>query len=178
VESRLSLDALADSLADGRLDPSGIFATAGRGLRIVSARTPGREDGDEAAVIRLLADGRAAHALTVLDCGTLASRTSRVAAAQASHVVVVAPATTAGVRRAECTLAAWPSWSAADAVLVARADSSGNRASMRQLTRLAQRFGGPLLLMPEVGDLADRDPASAVEACQVTLQAVATLLRR
>ena len=49
---------------------------------------------------RLLADARTAHALTVIDCGTLTSDHERLALANADHVLLIVPASRPGIERA------------------------------------------------------------------------------
>jgi hypothetical protein len=48
---------------------------------------------------------------------------------------------------------------------------------MRELTALADSRGSALTLMPHVNDLCDSTPDEAVGAAQVTLQAIAGVLR-
>jgi hypothetical protein len=176
TESKYSLDQVADALAENRLDPALVMTQAGRGLRIVATRARIVPDGDQAAVARILGDARAAHGLTVVDCGTLANPTSRLALAHATHVVSLLPATEQGARRAERLLDALPPTGRAVEALVARADASSPKAPMRTLTRLADRHAMPLILMPRIQNERGRD--TALERCEVTLQAIATLLRR
>jgi hypothetical protein len=178
VESDCSLDELADALIAGALDPRRLFKAAGRGLRIVATSPRPAFDGNPEGVMRILGDASAAHSLTVVDCGTLGGGTGRIAARQATHVLSVLPATEPGVRRAEGALQASVMQQQPSEVLIARASATGPRATMRRLSRLADRYRMPLVLMPEIGDLAERDAGRAIDACEVTLQAIAGVLRR
>jgi MinD-like ATPase involved in chromosome partitioning or flagellar assembly len=178
VESNRALDELANALAADRLDSRDVFAVAEHGLRVLGTGPRLYPDGDRAAVARLLRDGRDAHGLTVVDCGTLTGRTGRLAVLQSSHVVSIFPATELGVLRAQRVLASVAPREEPIEALVARADGSGAKASTRALARLAEARRVPLVLMPRVQDQARGDLDAALEACQVTLQAIATLLRR
>jgi MinD-like ATPase involved in chromosome partitioning or flagellar assembly len=98
----LSFAHAAVELEAGRIpEPERLFVTSGDGVRVLSA-TPLLDQPlvavDGAA--RLLGDARAAHALTVVDCGTLTSGYERLALGSAGHVVLVMPATRSGIQRA------------------------------------------------------------------------------
>jgi len=178
VESSCSLDELANALAADRFEPGQMFAVDDRGLRVLGVGPRMHPDGDRAAVRRLLRDGRQAHGLTVVDCGTLAGRTGRLAVAQASHVVSIFPATEIGVLRAQRTLESLAPREEPVEALIARADGSSAKASTRALARLAEARRVPLVLMPRVNDLVRGDVDAAIAECELTLQAIATLLRR
>jgi hypothetical protein len=176
TESMYSLDQLADALAAGRLDPRHVIASASPGLRIIATGLRPLQDGVKVGIERLLSDARSAHGLTVVDCGTLGSPTSRLAAANATHTISVFPATQVGLARAEHSLSQIAPGAAG--AIVARASGAAGRAPMRKLARLAEKHEQALILMPQLGDLTECRLGEAIEACQVTLQAIAMLLRR
>jgi hypothetical protein len=49
---------------------------------------------------------------------------------------------------------------------------------MRELRRLAQRCAGPLILLPHLPDPHQDNPAGALDAAQVALQAILGALGR
>jgi hypothetical protein len=63
-------------------------------------------------------------------------------------------------------------------MLVARFDPGGRQPPMSELTALADTLAGPLVLMPNVPDLGERTCDEGLAAAQVTLEAIASLLRR
>ena len=118
-----------------------------------------------------------AHALTVVDCGTLQRDADRLALAAASHVAWVLPATRTGARRAERLLAAMQHDPPGRELIVARRDDREPRATLRALRALAERRRAPLVLMPQLGDVVER-PHQALAEAQVSLQAIHGVLQR
>jgi hypothetical protein len=174
ISSRSSLAHLSRLVAAGRpVDRRDVSAAMGERLRII-ARPPHEHDaGDEGGLRRLLGDARAAHRLTVVDCAAPGAAVDRLALALATHTIRVLPASPAGLRRAEPALDAAPVPTGRE-LIVARRD--GDRAPVRALRELADRRGGPLVLMPAIADLDD--PPAVLAAAEVTLQAIATFLAR
>jgi MinD-like ATPase involved in chromosome partitioning or flagellar assembly len=141
------------------------------GPRFTAERAP---DG-----IRLLLDqARERYALTVVDCGTLARDADRVALASASHVAWVLPATVSGVQRAGRVLDAITLHVPGDEVLVARHQDHARKARLKELRQLARDRGATLVLLPTLPDIANGDARAALDAAQVSLQAIQGVLAR
>jgi MinD-like ATPase involved in chromosome partitioning or flagellar assembly len=172
VSSSRSLGTLADGLSQPRASAQPIVATTAEGLRVIATAPVYEPEADRHGVARILGDARRAHELTVVDCGTASGPSARVALDLASHIVWVLPATKSGVDRASLALAGMTRRDAAE-ILVARRDGSAPRAAMRTLGSLADSRDAALVLMPQVVGLTPRDSSNAIEACSVTLQAIA-----
>ena len=113
VEVPRSLGELAEQLAAGVTLGGGIYATGRDGLRVLATGPEfSSPRADDQVLARLLAHAREAHGLTVIDCGTLAREAEQTAAAAATHVAWVLPATDARRRAAAggCSrqLRRWP----------------------------------------------------------------------
>jgi len=131
-----------------------------------------------ASVTNILQAAQASHAMTVIDCGTLALSTERAALACATHIVWLLPATVSGVERALRALATAEPFRPGQEIVCARRDVSEKKAPMPELTQLADERVAPLLLMPHIPDLSGRDVDAAIAASDVALQAFVTLARR
>jgi hypothetical protein len=141
-------------------------------MRVLASAPDLDADADADAVARLLADARATHALTVVDCGTLRGPVDRLVLAAATHVAWVLPATLSGVVRASRVLSLFGTEGARRELVVARSDAGGRKAPSDELAALATRRNAPLVLMPDVPDLAERSPYEARATAAVTLQAI------
>lgn len=174
--SRRSLTELAADIRAGRAMSAPMFAVGPGGVRVIASAPRPQPESDPGIVLRILADARDAHRMTVVDCGTLSLPAERLALEGASHVVWVLPATEHGVDRAEQS-----PWSVGSSdvvqMLLARHDPSAAKASMRSLTRLASEREASLVLMPHVKNLKPTSLDVALEICGVTLDALATKLR-
>jgi Mrp family chromosome partitioning ATPase len=179
VRAPRSLAAVAEALARDESLSDGLFAEAAPGLRII-ARGPqlDRDPVDEPAVTQLLDDAREAHSLTVVDCATLTLPIDRLIARNATHVAWVMSATRGGLRRAGQTLAIIPSDLGGRELLVARHDASGRTPPLAELGSLAAERAAPLILMPHVPDLAESPAGEAIEAAEVTIEAIRGVLAR
>jgi hypothetical protein len=131
---------------------------------------------DERGLHALLGLARRAHALTVVDCGTLQRDADRLALGLASHVAWVLPATDGAVRRGRRVLVNLPAVDAREIVLARRERRRQPRAR-RSLTALARDRGGPLVLVPDLPDLLDDGPR-ALEEARGALEAIAGVLTR
>jgi cellulose biosynthesis protein BcsQ len=178
AESRYSLDELGDQLAAGQLDGESMIVRTTDGVRLIATGPRQRADGNPGAIARILRDASQTHALTVIDCGTLAGGTGRHVLSLATHVLWVVPATDVGVMYAQRALAAVPARLDGAEVLVARRDVLGRRAPTRALTRLADGRRAPLVLVPHVEDLIEAPVQVALDACEVALAGLSTTLRR
>lgn len=176
VDAPRSLPGLADHLAAGGTLTQTPFVEGPAGMRLLAGAPQFTGFGDSNLVLKILADARAAHGMTVVDCGTLQRPADQIALSQATHVLWMVPATDSGARRAARTFAAAPPLTAQE-VVVARCERSERTAPMRALTALAETRGTQLLLLPHIPDLADATPDEAVAAAQVALQALAGALR-
>ena len=177
VESSRSLPELARALGMDEPLEGVLYATTRDGVRVI-ARGP--EFGTAAPPTQLrtlLSDAREAHALTVIDCGALASEVGQIIVAEATHVAWVLPATKHGVALGGRVLAAAPSGRGSQ-FLVARSDCRQTNAPMRELRRLAGEQRLPLVLVPDLPGLEDGNLPRAVDAAQVSVQAILGALRR
>jgi hypothetical protein len=177
VESARSLPELAAALAmDVPLDGV-LYATTRDGVRVI-ARGP--EFGTAAPpnqLRSLLSDAREAHGLTVIDCGALADEVGQIIMDEATHLAWVLPATKHGVVLGRRVLAAAPSCRGSQFV-VARRDRRQTNAPVRELRRLAGERRLPLVLVPDLPGLEDGNLPRAVDAAQVSVQAILGALRR
>lgn len=177
VESRHSLAEAAQILARGEQLAGPLYASAGAGVRIIASSPGFLTEGDPEAVDFVFEQARAAHALTVVDCGTLSRAIEQQALGLATHIAWLLPATISGLRRAERVLDVVDGLDATE-ILIARHDHAGRRPPLAELSALADRRGAPLVLMPHIADLGEEDAADALDAAQVTLEAIGTVIRR
>jgi hypothetical protein len=175
VESERSLPDLAWHVQATATRPARPFALAAHGLRVIARAGRLEHPVGEAAVRSLLAHARAAHALTVIDCGTLAGPAEQAALDCATHVCWVLPASAHGVRcarRLHFALGArWPGRE----TLAARGEH-GRRPPLGDLAALAEERPAPLLLWSSAetpGDLA-----RLAERSEPLLRALVGSLRR
>jgi len=147
------------------------------GLRVLATGPRFTTGCPREGVMRVLDRLRTAHALTVVDCGTLTREAEQLVLAQASHVSWVLPATVSGVRRAEAVLEAVDRVGGRELV-IARRDTRDRQASLAQVKALAARRSDTLIVVPYLPDLAKAPPAVALELAQVPLQAIHGALQR
>jgi MinD-like ATPase involved in chromosome partitioning or flagellar assembly len=178
VESVRSVDEIATDLAAGVPVSGGLFASPRPGLRLIAAAPRAGMEMDPEAAAQLIRDAREEHTLTIVDCGRLATETGRLALEQATHVAWILPATVSGVIRARRVLAIFEPESGRREIVVARADPGGRQAPMAELTALADGRHGPVVLMPHVPDLGEHSCDDGLAAAQITLEALASVLRR
>lgn len=185
VQSQWSLLEAADRVSRGLPLTGGLFAVDEPAslfaceLRVIATGPRLTESGgvDGLGALLEMARSDGAHALTVVDCGTLALAADRVVLRAASHIAWVLPATSAGLRRAERVLVAIGSDLAGRELIVARRDRRQPAAELRKLRTLAERRHAPLVLLPHLSDPLDR-PARALDEAQVALQALIGALAR
>ena len=177
VETAHTLPELASQLAAGRPLADGLWASGPAGARVLASAPEFTSTCTAEPLTRLLLHAREAHGLTVIDCGTLAAEADRVAAAAATHLAWVIPATGRCLDRCRRVLAAAPFMPGRELV-VARAEAPRPRAPLRELRRLADERRAPLVLMPHLGDVDAARPERAVEPAQVAIQAILGALRR
>jgi hypothetical protein len=170
VEAPRSLPELASHLANGLPLTNGIYATGPAGLRVLAA-APQFTSSSTSQLGRVLADAREAHRLTVVDCGTLSRDVDRIAAAAATHLAWVVPATEHGVSRGGRVLQAAPA-TAAKELLIARRDMRQPRAPLKQLRWIsAERRAAPVLV-PHLSGLEHGAADRAVDEAQIAIQAI------
>ncbi len=175
VESVRSLADASEQIARGLPLAGGLYAvdTDVGGeceLRVIATGPQLASPGDPKGLGALLAMARGdgAHALTVIDCGTLQRAADRFALRRASHVAWVLPATDDGLRQAERLLARIRPAGHRTELVVARHVPHTKRGGLRRLRTLADTRNAPLVLMPHADDLG---------RAQVGLQAILGVLK-
>jgi hypothetical protein len=175
VKSTRTLADAAERLAASEPLSGGLFALAEHDLRVIAGDPQFTVDGEKQAVQRVLSDARAAHALTVVDGGTLARACDRAAMGMATHVAWMLPASESAVTRARRVLSRVAPLSCPE-LIVARCHSPG--APMQALRGLAEDRGAALVLMPAVRELTDTPALAVASEAALTLQAIGGWLRR
>jgi MinD-like ATPase involved in chromosome partitioning or flagellar assembly len=169
-------------LEGGRMpDPDHLLATSRDGVRVLCGRSSLEQPLLAVnGALRLLADARAAHALTVIDCGTLTGEHERLALHTARTVLLVTPATASGIERSAPLAVRARELCCADAtlVLVARADRRERKAPVARLASVAEELGATVVLCPHIDDLRERPVADALDRAQVTLQTLRGAIAR
>ena len=167
-----SLAALARHVADGEV-PQETFVELAPRLRLIAAAPAKHTAPDPDALRALLGQARAAHGLTILDCGTDLTA-ARTVSPLVSHIVWTLAATPPGVARARALLASEvaPPPGGAREVLAAVANYHQSTVRVRALRQLARSRCDRIVLIPHSRTLDADDPAIAA-----TLTALATTLR-
>jgi hypothetical protein len=182
AQAGMSFARASIELQAGRpLEPGRLFATTRDGVRVLCrAASLERPLLAVEGAARLLADARAAHALTVIDCGTLAGELERLALRRADHVLLVIPATRSGIERGGPLAAQARELCCAEAgvTVIARLDRRERKALVSELAPIAEAIGATVVLCPHLEDLCERPVQYAVERAQVTLQALRGVLAR
>ena len=171
VEAPRSLPELASHLAVGLPLKNGIYAAGVAGLRVLAAAPDFGANSTIAPVSRILEDAREVHRLTVVDCGTLGRDVDRIAAAAATHLAWVFPATERDVERGEHVLRTAPRMAVRE-LLVARRDADQPKAPLKRLRRLAAERRAPLVLVPQVSGIQCGSADRVLEEAQVAIQAI------
>jgi len=177
VEVACSLGELADQFAAGIALGPGIYATGHHGVRVLASAPEFSTPRAGEYVLTLLSHAREAHGVTVIDCGTLGREIEQIAAAAATHVAWVLPATAHGVSRGTRLVDAAPPLAATELV-IARTDVRQATAPLRDLRRLAATRHAPLVLVPHLPGLGTGRCDAALDAAQVPLQAILGVLGR
>jgi MinD-like ATPase involved in chromosome partitioning or flagellar assembly len=177
VATALSLLEVAQHVTSG-LSLGCVYAIAADGVRVLATGPRLTPRCDHDGVELVLEHARAAHALTVVDCGTLTREPDRVALANASHIAWVLPATPGGVRRGARVLDAIDHHRLARELVVARRDTREPKAALRDLKSVAERRNATLILVPHLPGLHDGATDAALDAAQVALQAIDGVLER
>jgi Flp pilus assembly CpaE family ATPase len=173
-----SLPGVANAVAAHEPLADALFAHAADGLRVMASRPALDAGADAVGLARVLHDARAAHALTVVDCGLPASATERQVIEAATHVAWVLPATLGGVRRGQPLLELFGLERTRGELVVAREDASGRRAPTHELAQLAELRHAPLVLMPHVPDLGEHPAEEALDEAALTLDAIRMAVSR
>lgn len=172
-----SLPRVANAVAARDRPPGTIFPGDGSGLRVL-ARRPGLDPkADPDGLERVLRDARAAHSLTIVDCGSLRTETDRQVLALATHVAWVMPATAVGVSRGAAVLPLFELAEPSREALVARHDPAARKPPLKELAALAESRRAPLVLMPSVPDLAQQPVGHALETMAVALEAIQSVIK-
>jgi hypothetical protein len=176
--SPYGLNELSESLTQGRLDPTSMFATIAPKLRLIAtAGSAAVEDAPAAALTRILNDARTAHAATVIDCGRLTTAPARIAADLATHRVWITGTSRVDTKSAWNALARQPPSQAVE-LIVARRLPGNDTAPRGEIAHLATTRAAPLVWMPIVEPLDRRKTTQALETCQLTLHAITRFTRR
>jgi MinD-like ATPase involved in chromosome partitioning or flagellar assembly len=154
------------------------YAEAGDGLRVLATGPRFRSGCPRAGVERVLEQARAAHALTVVDCGTLTRDAEHLVLSKASHIAWVLPATPGGLRRADRVLEAITPHLVGRELVIARRDAREHHAPLSDVKALAADRAATLILVPQLPDLIEAAPAAALDQAQVPLQAILGALQR
>jgi Flp pilus assembly CpaE family ATPase len=169
-----SLATLARRVADGEV-PQEAFVELAPRLRLIATAPATLPSPDPDALRALLEQARAAHGLTILDCGT-DHAAARAVSRHASHVVWTMPATPAGVARARALLASdvAPPPGGAREVLAAVASDHQSSVRVRALRQLARSRCDRVVLIPHSRalDAGDHGIAAALTALATTFRSV------
>jgi Flp pilus assembly CpaE family ATPase len=175
VRSPRTLCAASETLAAGQPLTGGLYTPTPGGLRVIAGDPQFTVPGDREGLRRILTDARAAHALTVVDAGTLARPADQTALALATHIAWVLPATPGAVGRARRVLqrVAQP---ARTQLIIARAQQT--RPPVGALQDIAEDRRAPLILLPHLQSAEQGLGAVAIEEAALSLQAIGGVLRR
>ena len=172
----LPLASLAAHVHDDEA-PSDTFAELPTGLRLIASMPQRSPFVDDASIVGLLDQARAAHALVVVDCGTSWTAVSPILA-RASHIIWTTPATRHAALRASSTLetVAPPAGRSREALAVTRV-APGRTVGVRALRCIARQRCDQLVLIGHDAALSRGEPPGrAIHGRAVT--ALAALLRR
>jgi Flp pilus assembly CpaE family ATPase len=177
ASSRQTLAGLSERLAADEAIPAAFWGHTEDGLRVLAGDPQFSVPGDEDAIRWVLDDARAAHALTVVDGGTLARTAEQVALSLATHIAWVLPATGSGVERARRVFSRVTPLTRPE-ILVARADPAAGKPPVGELADLADERRAPLVLMPYLGDATGRPAREMAGDAALAIQAIGGLLHR
>ena len=169
-ESQLSLPQAAAAIgADSLAVP--LFVPLTAKVRLI-AREPDLDDAlDFDGLRRLLGDACAAHPLTIVDCGTLQRPVERAVAEQASSILWTAQGSSLGAARARATLRSLPL--AADReILAVGAGTKRSSAVEREMMNAADLRGAAVAFVPDMPQVSEVGMNTALEVCQVALEAI------
>lgn len=175
VQSPRTLADISERVAAGNALGGEMFTEAEHRLRVIAGAPQFTVPGDSEGIRSVLRDSRAAHALTVVDGGTLSRTAEHAAMSLATHVAWILPASDSAITRASRTLSRIAPLGRPEFV-IARADGGG-KPPMRALRVLADDRRAPLILMPRLA-VAEQKPGDAIGDAALTLQAIGGLLRR
>lgn len=169
-QSQLSLPQAAAAIgADSLAVP--LFVPLTAKVRLI-AREPDFDDAlDFDGLRRLLRDACAAHPLTIVDCGTLQRPIERAVAEQASSILWTVQGSSLGAARARATLRSLP-LGADQEVLAVGAGEKRSSAVERELMNAADLRGAAVAFVPDIPQVSEVGMNTALEACQVPLEAI------
>jgi hypothetical protein len=175
--SRLGLAHASEALTRGQL-PRGLFVSLDERLRMIATGAASDEPGyDPAGLELVLEHARAAHELTVIDCGTLQRPIEREVAALATRVVWACRADELVAVRARAAIVAASLPRARGEVIVARGDERAARGSgAAALMALAEERRAALVFCAELAGAA-RAPQAALVQLRGALEAIGRELR-
>ncbi len=177
VSAPRTLVEIAERIDHGEPVTGSLWAQGDHGLRVLAGAPQFTVDASRDAVLRVLCDARHAHALTIVDAGTLGRSVEQAALAAATHVAWTLQASVDGAARARRVLERIVPLSRPE-IIVARAHTGQGRPPLRELADLADGRRAPLVLMPSLGDTAGGQLGQLAELAQVALQAIGGVLGR
>jgi Flp pilus assembly CpaE family ATPase len=169
-QSQLSLPQAAAAIGADALGVP-LFVPLTPKLRLI-ARDPDFDDAlDSDGLARLLRDARAAHPITIVDCGTLQRPVERAVAEQASSILWTAQGSPAGARRAQAALRSLP-LRAEREILAVWAGERRSSAVEHELMSAADLHGASVVFVPALPEVSQAGLDTALEAGQVALEAI------
>ncbi|HXA54914.1 MAG TPA: hypothetical protein VNV37_08580 [Solirubrobacteraceae bacterium] len=177
VSAPRTLAELTERLAAGDPVSGCVWARGEHGLRVLAGAPQFTVHGDRDAARRVLTDAREAHALSVVDVGTLTRPIEQAALGVATHLAWVLPASESGVARAARVLERVVPLAQPE-TLVARAEPGVHRPPVRALAALADARRARLVLIPALGEHTPGNVGELAERAQLALAAIGGVLRR
>lgn len=168
--SQLSLPQAATAIAADALGVP-LFVPLTPKLRLI-ARDPDFDDEvDPEGLKRLLRDARAAHPVTVVDCGSLQRPVERLVAEQASAILWTAQGSPAGARRVRAAFRSLP-LRAERELLAVWAGERRSSSVEHELMSAADLHGASVVFVPALPEVSEAGMDAALEAGQVALEAI------
>lgn len=169
-QSQLSLPQTAAAIgADALAVPPFVPLTAK--VRLI-AREPDFDDTlDPDGLRRLLRDARAAHSLTIVDCGTLQRPVERAVAEQASSILWTVQGSPMGASRARATLRSLP-LRADREILAVWAGERRSSTVEHELMSAADLHGAAVVFVPALPEVSQVGLDTALGVGQVALEAI------
>jgi len=177
VSATRSLPELSEHLARGEAVTGPVWAQGESGLRVLAGAPQFTASGEREAILRVLADARASHGLTVADIGTLGRPAEQATLTAATHVAWTLTASPDGVQRARSVLERIAPLSRPE-ILIARSDPLKRSVPLADLAALADRRAAPLMLLGNLQDATCRASGELAEHAQIVLEGIGGVLHR
>ena len=173
-----SFTVLAGYLARGEHPPRAPFTAGEYGMRLLAAAPQLDQPAPEAGARAVIGQAVDAHALTVIDCAQLTRPVERLALEHATHVAWVMPATALGLRRARALLDVAGAAARGQEIVVARHAQRTDHPQVNAVAELAAERAATLVLVGQLGDIAENDTDRVLEQAAGALQALGGVLHR